>query len=287
MSRDWTSYWDAIANGEGLFWKRGEELENWVISYNFLKDHNSLPASSPSPSVRFFVPLCGDSKFCKLVHSLGYSVTALDLVDEAIARQREFFALPFDRVPPAGGVGDDNGAGAPAAPPGTDGAAGAAAGAAAAPAAAAPSTADNSGEPPSTPLSPSKPKSAAAVSAVGWVADNGRVRLWQADMFEERSSELGQIDVVHDKDSFGAIDPSLRDQYVALVRKYCKPGATVLLEAKQGPKMPNPGPPFTVTEEQVKEIWGKYGFELLDYKLDLYPFPGEGVHHQAFLLKLQ
>ncbi len=69
----------------------------------------------------------------------------------------------------------------------------------------------------------------------------------------------GQFDSVWDRGSMVAIDPTLRVDYVNVMKKLLKPGGTILLSAlerrtgtEEGLQL---GPPFTLSDEAVRGLY--------------------------------
>ena len=84
------------------------------------------------------------------------------------------------------------------------------------------------------------------------------VLLLQSDFFHlDEATTAGLFDAVFDRASLVAIDPSLREAYVKVVQRLLKPGGRILLaviERLEGD--PSAGPPFSVSEQQVRELYG-------------------------------
>jgi thiopurine S-methyltransferase len=88
-----------------------------------------------------------------------------------------------------------------------------------------------------------------------------KVTLLQGDFFHLSESDTGgRFDAIYDRGSMVAIDPSLRADYVNILSGLIKPGGRILLVAivrRTGTDEDKTGPPFSVTEEDVRELYGK------------------------------
>lgn len=68
----------------------------------------------------------------------------------------------------------------------------------------------------------------------------------------------GPFDVIFDRASLVAIDPSLRTNYVDTMKRLLKPGGRIFLvtiERRSGTDWDHQGPPFSVTQETVRELY--------------------------------
>jgi thiopurine S-methyltransferase len=96
----------------------------------------------------------------------------------------------------------------------------------------------------------------------------GSVAIWQGDFFQLRLTTGGGLlpdafDCAYDRASLVAIDPSLRERYVAVLSALLKPGGVVLLsvvehEPFEGGRL---GPPFSINESEVSRLFSD-GFEV-------------------------
>jgi len=92
-------------------------------------------------------------------------------------------------------------------------------------------------------------------SVVIWKHDSGRATLIEGDALADLSEVLGgAFDAVYDKDSFGALDKSMRDAYCDRIGKYTKKEAVIYLEVKLRSKdhpNRNAGPPFSLERDEL------------------------------------
>lgn len=117
---------------------------------------------------------------------------------------------------------------------------------------------------------------------------------WQcklSNMRDELKDKPLQVDVVYDKDAFGAGPIDGRPCYVKTVLSCLKPGGLVMLEVKDKAKDGDEtsGPPFHITRAQVEHYWcGETGpCEILDYSSSFYALPKNTADwkQQMFLLR--
>ncbi len=70
----------------------------------------------------------------------------------------------------------------------------------------------------------------------------------------------GQFDVIVDRASIVAIDPSLRDDYVSIMGKLIKPGGSILLitiDRRAGnDEERSDGPPFSIDDTEIERLYG-------------------------------
>lgn len=88
------------------------------------------------------------------------------------------------------------------------------------------------------------------------------IRLLKGDFFGLDDIKTGgRFDAVWDRASIVAIDPSLRESYVATLRRLIKPGGSLLvstLERRAGTEEgKNAGPPFSVPESEIRRLYEK------------------------------
>ena len=86
-----------------------------------------------------------------------------------------------------------------------------------------------------------------------------KVSLLRGDFFELDAKAAGTFDVVFDRASMVAINPTLRKEYVEVLRKVLAPGGKILLVTidRQGSdeEAVKKGPPFTIPEATVRELY--------------------------------
>lgn len=89
------------------------------------------------------------------------------------------------------------------------------------------------------------------------------------DLFLLEQEELQHIDAVYDRASLVALDGDQRKAYAGLLSHLLPSGCSVLLVAMDYPQHEMQGPPYSVEEPEVRELFGSdFEIELLD-SLDL------------------
>lgn len=58
------------------------------------------------------------------------------------------------------------------------------------------------------------------------------MRIYEGSIFHLFQDEKQRHDVLYDKDAFGALHPTKRDEYLTVVKQYLKNDALVLLSGK-------------------------------------------------------
>jgi hypothetical protein len=116
-------------------------------------------------------------------------------------------------------------------------------------------------------------------------SDDSRVQIYCGDFFACAALQphKGSINVVYDKDAFGAIDPSQREAYARVIGELAAPQSYVFVEGKSRSGIE--GPPFNLDEMAIREIWGKEGFHLVKHFPELYPLSHPSWKQQGFLLQ--
>ena len=83
----------------------------------------------------------------------------------------------------------------------------------------------------------------------------------KGDFFDLQEGDTGgRFDAVWDRASFVAINPSLREDYIQVMKRLVQPGGTMLvstLERRTGTEEGmKGGPPFSVPESEVRKWYG-------------------------------
>ena len=87
------------------------------------------------------------------------------------------------------------------------------------------------------------------------MTSNG-VTLVCADIFDVLPEELGTFDVVYDRAALVALEPSTRKRYVDVCRSLLVEGGVTFLIAFAYDQSKAPGPPWSVEETVVRELYG-------------------------------
>ena len=87
--------------------------------------------------------------------------------------------------------------------------------------------------------------------------NSGRITLFQSDFFQLSAEILQETDVIYDRAALIALPADLRKKYVAKLDQYFPSEITILLITLEYPQNEMNGPPFSVTEEEVNELYGQ------------------------------
>lgn len=101
---------------------------------------------------------------------------------------------------------------------------------------------------------------------VVWKHESGRATLYQGDALQSRSELIKSFDAAYDKDSFGALDVSMRTLFCKRIAEYTKDGSIVYIEVKlkdNHDEVKDVGPPYSLKEKDLMEK-DNYG-EAFDY----------------------
>lgn len=76
----------------------------------------------------------------------------------------------------------------------------------------------------------------------------------------------GMFDAVWDSRAFGAVNPSDRSKYIGVLRSVLKAGGSILLSNLEYECSEYPGPPFNLSPQVIKELFGEFfEIELLEH----------------------
>ncbi len=92
--------------------------------------------------------------------------------------------------------------------------------------------------------------------SVVWKHESGRATLIVGDALQKRQNLNKKFDAIYDKDSFGALDKTMRNSFCTRMAEYTKKGAIVYLECKLSPnhdEVKHMGPPFSLKQEELME----------------------------------
>ncbi|MCH8863729.1 MAG: thiopurine S-methyltransferase [Proteobacteria bacterium] len=76
------------------------------------------------------------------------------------------------------------------------------------------------------------------------------------DFFALTAEDLASVDAVYDRAALIALPPEMRAAYAAHMTRCLPPGAEMLLVTLEYPQAEMAGPPFSVSEEEVSELYG-------------------------------
>ena len=91
---------------------------------------------------------------------------------------------------------------------------------------------------------------------VGRVYEAEGVRLYCADFFALSAADIGTVAAVYDRAALIALPPALRPRYVRQTGALLAPAARGFLVTMEYPDGQMQGPPFSVTEAEVNELYG-------------------------------
>ena len=89
-----------------------------------------------------------------------------------------------------------------------------------------------------------------------WRADG--IDLLCGDFFDLKPADLAGIAAVYDRASLIALPPPLRERYAARLVELLPPGVEMLLVTMEYPEGQMQGPPFSVTEEEVRGLYARH-----------------------------
>ena len=90
--------------------------------------------------------------------------------------------------------------------------------------------------------------------------EGGKITLLKGDYFQLSDTHTnGKFEAIYDRASMVAIDPALRKDYVEVISKLIAKGGILLLvvlERVGPPEFTSKGPPFSIPESAVQELYG-------------------------------
>ena len=92
-----------------------------------------------------------------------------------------------------------------------------------------------------------------------WIKFHGEcIDVWCGDFFNLRAAELRDVRLVYDRAALIALPTSMRARYAEHLSKVLAPDAQLLLIAMEYDENKMKGPPFCVTEDEVREIFNRW-----------------------------
>lgn len=116
-----------------------------------------------------------------------------------------------------------------------------------------------------------------------WEAEG--VALLGGDVFDLTQAEVAEVRGVYDRAALVALPPELRVRYVAKLREVLQPSAATLLVTFDYPQDEMAGPPFAVTEDEVRRLYGAWAEVTRLSSRDA--LPGEPRFQQRGLTRLR
>lgn len=91
-----------------------------------------------------------------------------------------------------------------------------------------------------------------------WVHEVDGLQIFCGDFFALRPEDLGGVDAVYDRASLVALPPEMRIEYVLKLSTLLLPSVRILLIAFDYLQHEMPGPPFSVENEEVEQLFGNW-----------------------------
>jgi thiopurine S-methyltransferase len=86
--------------------------------------------------------------------------------------------------------------------------------------------------------------------------ESDRIRIYCGDFFDLAATDLAGVNAVYDRASLIALPPEMRTAYADHMNELLGPGTKTLLIAFEYPQHEMAGPPFSVREKEVRELYG-------------------------------
>jgi thiopurine S-methyltransferase len=94
-----------------------------------------------------------------------------------------------------------------------------------------------------------------------YLGEGSRIRIFQGDFFKFTSELLGKIGAVYDRAALIALPPEMRLRYAThltqLIRSCSMPDFLFLQIALERDPLDTEGPPFSVTAEEIEELYSR------------------------------
>jgi len=124
---------------------------------------------------------------------------------------------------------------------------------------------------------------------VVWKHESGRATQYQGDALSPRPELVRSFDAVYDKDSFGALQTSMREGFCCRVGEYAKEGAPLYIEVKlreNHEDSKDVGPPFSLKQEDLMDdqCYGS-AFEYVEGLGSVYDLGWPGVEQTGHILR--
>ncbi len=85
------------------------------------------------------------------------------------------------------------------------------------------------------------------------------VEIWQGDYFALKPEQLGEKGLIYDRAALIALPSQMRIDYVKQLKHLCPGPVSLLLLSLEYPQEQMSGPPFSVTEEEVRQLFNFAG----------------------------
>lgn len=81
------------------------------------------------------------------------------------------------------------------------------------------------------------------------------VAIWQGDYFALQSGQLTQVGLIYDRAALIALPAQMRIDYVQQLKRLCKGPVSLLLISLEYPQHEMSGPPFSVSEQEIRGLF--------------------------------
>lgn len=81
------------------------------------------------------------------------------------------------------------------------------------------------------------------------------VDIWQGDYFCLTPEQLGPVGLIYDRAALIALPEQMRKDYVRQLKTLCKGAVSMLLISLEYPQHEMSGPPFSVSEQEIKQLF--------------------------------
>ncbi|MEM7465129.1 MAG: thiopurine S-methyltransferase [Pseudomonadota bacterium] len=92
---------------------------------------------------------------------------------------------------------------------------------------------------------------------------SGQLTLWQGDFFSLQATDLGDVDAIYDRAALVALPDPLRKDYAIRLSELTKSAPQLLISFSYDQSQTE-GPPFSVPEQAIRQLYGStYDIDLL------------------------
>lgn len=90
------------------------------------------------------------------------------------------------------------------------------------------------------------------------------LELWEGDVMKLPAKKISPIHLIYDKAAIIALPPKMRSAYAHQLITLCNPQTQILIETFEYPQEEMNGPPFSVTRDELEQLFGEhFSFALL------------------------
>lgn len=88
------------------------------------------------------------------------------------------------------------------------------------------------------------------------VYESDNIKIWQGDFFKMKPQYLPEIHGIYDRAALVALPPKKREKYSKKIFTLTDSLCHIFLHSFEYPEMEMNGPPFSVSEEEIKQLYG-------------------------------